>query len=66
MSTLVISYTVNPIWSGLKRIGKSFYAFMEMAQYARAASELARLGYHKEAKNAMMQYKNIKQERKNA
>ena len=33
---------------------------VEIIGYSRAASELARLGYHKEAKECMMQIKRIR------
>lgn len=56
MATLVMNSIVNPF----RGFGKGFWNFCEVAGYARAASELARLGLHDEAKNCMMQIKKIK------
>ena len=57
MATLVMNSIVNPF----RGFGRSFWNFCEVAGYARAASELARLGYNEEAKSCMMQIKNIKE-----
>ena len=53
---------VNPLPKVFKAIGKSLFAvfigivaFGESAGRARAASELARMGYYDEAKNLMLQ-----------
>lgn len=51
MATLVMNTLVNPF----RGFGKGFWNFCEVAGYARAASELARLGYYEEAKSCMMQ-----------
>ena len=51
MATLVMNTIVNPF----RGFGKGFWNFCEVAGYARAASELARLGYYEEAKSCMMQ-----------
>lgn len=56
MATLVMNTIVNPF----RGFGKGFWNFCEVAGYARAASELARLGLHEEAKNCMMQIKKIR------
>lgn len=56
MATLVMNSIVNPF----RGFSKGFWNFCEVAGYARAASELARLGLHDEAKNCMMQIKKIK------
>ena len=56
MSTLVMNTIVNP----LQGLGRGFWNFCEVAGYARAASELARLGYNEEAKSCMMQVKKIR------
>jgi hypothetical protein len=56
MTALVMNNIVSPLsnfWSGMFRT-------FEIMGYARAASELARLGYYEESKNCMMQIKNIK------
>ena len=60
MTALVMNYTVNPLWAGIKSFGKGFYRFMEMAQYARAAAVLAQQGRHDLAKQCMMEYNKIK------
>jgi hypothetical protein len=52
----VMKYTFAPLqgfWSGL-------YNTCEIIGYSRAASELARMGLHEEAKNCMMQIKSIR------
>ena len=56
MATLVMNTIVKPF----RGFGKGFWNFCEVAGYARAASELARLGLHEEAKNCMMQIKKIR------
>jgi hypothetical protein len=56
MSTLVMNTIVNPF----KGFGRGFCNFCEVAGYARAASELARLGYNEEAKSCMMQVKKLR------
>ena len=43
-----------------KKAMKSFYSICESIGYARAASELARQGYHEEAKALMMERNNLK------
>ena len=56
MTALVMNYAIAPIssfWTGLNRT-------FEIMGYSKAAAELARLGYHEEAKNCMMQIKNLK------
>lgn len=56
MTTLVMNAIVNPF----KGFGRGFWNFCEVAGYARAASELARLGYNEEAKSCMMQVKRLR------
>jgi len=56
MTTLVMDTIVNPF----KGFRKGFWNFCEVAGYARAASELARLGYHHEAKQCMMEIKKLR------
>jgi hypothetical protein len=56
MAAIAINYVVNPLhgfWKGVQR-------FVEVAGYARAAAELSRLGYYKEAKACMMQIQKLK------
>ena len=56
MTALVQTYIANP-FTGFAR---GFWNFCEVAGYARAASELSRMGLHKEAKACMMQVKALK------
>jgi len=56
MTAAVMNTIVNPILG----IGKGFMTFVEIAGYARAATELARHGYYEEAKNCMMQVKRLR------
>ena len=56
MTAITMNYVVNPLhgfWEGVKN-------FVEVAGYARAAAELSRLGYYKEAKACMMQIQKLK------
>lgn len=59
MTALVQNYIANP-FAGFAR---GVWNFCEVAGYARAASELARLGYNAEAKACMMQVKKLKNEK---
>jgi hypothetical protein len=55
MTTLVANYVFSPLsglWSSLDR-------YTQMMGYSRAASELARMGMHKEAKACMMEIKKL-------
>lgn len=54
MTTLVMNYTVNPFWTALKAFGRGAWNFGESMGRARAAAELARLGYYAEAKALML------------
>ena len=56
MTALVMNTIVNPF----RGFGRGFWNFCEVAGYARAASELARLGLHEEAKNCMMQIQRLR------
>jgi len=56
MTALVMNTIVNPF----RGFGRGFWNFCEVAGYARAASELARLGYNAEAKACMMQIKKLR------
>ena len=56
MATLVMNSIVNPF----RGFGKGFWNFCEVAGYSRAASHLASLGMHEEARNCMMQIEKIK------
>jgi len=51
---------MNSIVNPFRGFGKGFWNFCEVLGYSRAASELARMGLHKEAKACMMQIKNIR------
>lgn len=61
MATLVMNYTVNPFWSLLKAIGRGIVHAQTVAAYSRAAAELARQGYHEEAKKVMLELAKIKE-----
>ena len=54
MSELVMSYTVNPVWSVLKAIGRGFMESQMRIGKARAAAHLSAMGYHEEAKKIML------------
>lgn len=54
MTELVMNYTVNPIWSGIKAFFKGLIKSQEQLGRARAAHHLAAMGYHKEAKEVML------------
>ena len=56
MTTLVMNTIVNPF----RGFGKGFWNFCEVLGYSRAASELARMGLHKEAKACVMQVKALR------
>lgn len=59
MSEAILKYTFAPLssfWNGFNHV-------CEVAGYSRAASNLARLGYHEEAKRCMMEIKKLKQQR---
>ena len=56
MATAVMNYVFSPLsglWSGINTT-------CEIIGYSRDASELARLGYHEEAKSCMMEIKKLK------
>lgn len=56
MTALVMNYTVNPLvklWNGIQRT-------LLIAGHAKAAAELARMGYHKESKAVMMELTKLK------
>jgi len=55
MSTATMSFIFSPLsglWSSLDR-------FTQTIGYSRAAAELARMGYHEEAKKCMMHIQEI-------
>ena len=54
MTDLVMNYTINPIWAGLKSFGKKFVAAQERIGRAKAAHHLAAMGYYEEAKAIML------------
>jgi len=54
MTTLVMTYTVNPVWEFLRRAGQRFIESRERHGRAVAASHLAAMGYHKEARDLML------------
>ena len=57
MTDLVMTHAVNPIWESLKKI---FFKIVEVQMTigkARAAAELSRMGYYKEARDIMLNNK---------
>ena len=60
MTTLVMNYTVNPLWASLKSFGRGTINMFESMGRAKAAAELHRLGYVEEAKRLMLEGKNAK------
>ena len=55
MTDLVMTYTVNPISSFFKTLGKKTLVMFEIVGRARAARTLASLGYYEEAKRLMLE-----------
>jgi len=49
--------------SMLSSAWKSFQRFTLVVGHSRAATQLARMGYHQEAKNVMMELKNLQNNR---
>jgi len=58
MTDLVMTYTVNPISSFFKSFSKTFIYAMELRGMVRAAQELDRMGYKKEAQDIMERARN--------
>jgi len=59
MTALVANYVFSPLsglWSSLDR-------FTQTVGYSRAAAELARMGYHEEAKRCMLQIRELHDDR---
>ena len=56
MTAATINYVVKP----LNGFWKNFLVWTEVVGYSRAAAHLASLGYHKEAKECMMQIAKLK------
>lgn len=63
MTTLVMNYTVNPVWNLLRKIGRGIVHTQMVMGYSRAASELARQGYHEEAKQVMMRLTELRNQK---
>ena len=63
MTTLVMNYTVNPIWNLLRKIGHGMIHAQMVMGYSRAAAELARQGYHEEAKQTMMRLTELRNQK---
>ena len=55
MTTLVMNYTINPLAGFFSAIFRGLHHSMLVAGHARAASELARQGYHEAAKQVMLE-----------
>ena len=56
MTAIAMNYVVNPF----ARISNGIQNTMLVAGHARAAAELARMGYHKESKAVMMELQKLK------
>lgn len=59
MTAITMNYVVNP----LAGIWNRFQTTMEIVGYARAAGELTRLGYHKEAQHCVDQMISLRESR---
>ena len=59
MTALVMNTIVNPF----RGFGRGFWNFCEVLGYSRAASELARMGLHKEVKAGIMQIAKLRNEK---
>jgi len=60
MTALVSNYVFSPLsglWSSIDR-------WSRVVGYSRAAAELARLGYHEEAKRCILQVQEMRNKRK--
>jgi len=57
-----MEYVVSPLGNFLIDFANGFRTFFEVAGRARAAAEMTRLGYHREAKALMMEIKEIRGE----
>ena len=55
MTTLVMNYTINPIWAFLKKTGNALIDSRIRHGRAVAASHLAAMGYYEEAKKIMLE-----------
>lgn len=55
MTDLVMTYTINPISSFFKKVGRKILVMFEITGRARAARTLANLGYYEEAKKLMLE-----------
>ena len=62
MTTLLMEYAVSPIGNFFVDIANGLRVTFEIAGRSRAAAEMTRLGYHKEAKALMMEIKEIRGE----
>jgi len=63
MTALVINYTINPVWSIMKSISRGLIRSQMIIGYSRAASELARQGYHEESKQVMMKLTELRDDK---
>lgn len=56
MTTIAMTYVVNPFSGLLNKVS----VFFQIVGYSRAAGELTRLGYHKEASNCLKMMKELR------
>ena len=62
MATLAMEYVISPLGQFLIDFANGFRISFEIAGRARAASELTRLGYHREAKKLMTEVAKLRGE----
>lgn len=62
MTAIAMKYVVNPVEGFFYNLGDWIVKTGTIAGTSRAASELARQGYHKEAKALMMELKKLRGE----
>tara|TARA_B100001057_G_scaffold361382_1_gene363820 strand:- start:1636 stop:1836 length:201 start_codon:yes stop_codon:yes gene_type:complete len=62
MTALAMEYVLSPLGQFFVDFANGFRITFEVAGRARAASELTRLGYHKEAKKLMLEVKKLRGE----
>ena len=63
MTALAMEYVVSPLGHFLTDFANGFRLTFEIAGRARAANELTRLGYHKEAKKLMTEVAKLRGEK---
>ncbi len=62
MTAIAMNYVVNPMTGFFSKLGHWIVRTGEIAGTSRAASELARQGYHAEAKALMLQLDKLRKQ----